>query len=145
MHRQMKAERDRRARILTAEGHKQAEILEAEGQKQAAILKAEGEAEAIQKVAEAEKYRERTIALGEAEAIESVFAAIHQQQPTPELIALKYLEALQRMADGESTKIFLPYEATGILSSLAGIGELWNGHTMSEPEAQDLEPIPVHT
>lgn len=138
MHRQMKAERDRRAAILTAEGHKQGEILEAEGSKQsailraegdreAAILKAEGEAEGIKRVAEAEKYRERTIATGEAQAIKSVFAAIHEGKPSKELIALKYLEALEKMGDGQATKVFLPYEATGILSSLAGIGEVLQG------------------
>jgi regulator of protease activity HflC (stomatin/prohibitin superfamily) len=135
MHRQMKAERDKRARILTSEGQKQADVLEAEGRKQAAILEAEGlreakileaqaEAEAIVKVAEAEKFRERTIALGEAEAIDSVFAAIHKSNPTQELIALKYLETLSAMADGKATKMFLPYEASGILSSLAGISEI---------------------
>jgi regulator of protease activity HflC (stomatin/prohibitin superfamily) len=135
MHRQMKAERDKRARILTSEGQKQADILEAEGRKQAAILEAEGlkeakileaqaEAEAIMKVAEAEKFRERTIALGEAEAIESVFAAIHAGKPSQELIALQYLEALKKMAEGQATKMFLPYEASGILSSLACIGEI---------------------
>ncbi len=135
MHRQMKAERDKRARILTSEGQKQADILEAEGSKEAAILEAEGhkqarileaqaEAEAIKQVAESEKFREITIALGEAEAIEAVFAAIHQGKPNQELIALQYLEALKKMADGQATKLFLPYEASGILSSLAGIGEI---------------------
>ena len=147
MHRQMKAERDRRARILTSEGQKQADILEAEGRKQAAILEAEGhkeakileaqaEAETISRVAEAEKFRERTIALGEAEAIEAVFAAIHQGNPTQDVIALKYLETLQAMADGQATKLYLPYEASGILSSLAGIGE------MIKDEA--APPIPEH-
>ncbi len=125
MHRQMKAERDRRASILTAEGHRESSILEAEGQKRAAILKAEGDAEALKKVAEGEKHRARTIAEGEAEAIESVFAAIQAQTPSPELIAIKYLETLQKVADGKATKVFLPYEASGVLSSLAGIGEIW--------------------
>ncbi len=135
MHRQMKAERDRRATILTAEGHKQAEILEAEGAKQAAILKAEGEARAIKQVAEAEKYREITIANGESEAIKVVFAAIHEGQPNNELIALKYLEALQKMADGQATKVFLPYEASGILGSLAGISEIFRGKDTAQPSA----------
>jgi regulator of protease activity HflC (stomatin/prohibitin superfamily) len=113
MHRQMKAERDRRAMILEAEGHKQS-----------AILKAEGEAEAIKKVADANKYQKLTVAKGEAEAIQTVFGAIHQGNPTNDLIAIKYLEALQKIADGQSTKVFLPYEASGILGSIAGIGEL---------------------
>jgi regulator of protease activity HflC (stomatin/prohibitin superfamily) len=113
MHRQMKAERDRRAMIL-----------EAEGQKRSAILKAEGEAEAIKKVADANKYQKLTVAKGEAEAIETVFGAIHNGKPTNDLIAIKYLEALQRIADGKATKVFLPYEASGVLGSIAGIGEL---------------------
>jgi len=113
MHRQMKAERDRRAMIL-----------EAEGQKRSAILKAEGQAEAIKKVADANKYEKLTVAKGEAEAVETVYNAIHNGRPTNDLIAIKYLEALQKIADGKATKIFLPFEATGILGSVAGIGEL---------------------
>jgi regulator of protease activity HflC (stomatin/prohibitin superfamily) len=113
MHRQMKAERDRRAMILEAEGHKQS-----------AILKAEGEAEAIKKVADANKYQKLTVAKGEAEAIQTVFGAIHEGNPTNDLIAIKYLEALQKIADGQATKVFLPLEASGILGSIAGIGEL---------------------
>lgn len=113
MHRQMKAERDRRAMIL-----------EAEGQKRSAILKAEGQAEAIKKVADANKYEKLTVAKGEAEAVERVFEAIHNGNPTNDLIAIKYLEALQKIADGKASKVFLPYEASGILSSIAGIGEI---------------------
>jgi regulator of protease activity HflC (stomatin/prohibitin superfamily) len=113
MHRQMKAERERRAMIL-----------EAEGQKRSAVLKAEGQAEAIKKVADAEKYEKLTVAKGEAEAIETVYGAIHKGKPTNDLIAIKYLEALQKMADGQATKIFLPYEASGILGSIAGVSEL---------------------
>ncbi len=124
MHRQMKAERDRRAIILEAEGHKRSAILEAEGQKEAAILRAEGEAEAIKRVADADKYQKLTVAQGEGEAIETVFGAIHKGDPTNDLIAVRYLEALQKIADGQATKIFLPYEASGVLGSIAGIGEL---------------------
>jgi regulator of protease activity HflC (stomatin/prohibitin superfamily) len=113
MHRQMKAERDRRAMIL-----------EAEGQKKSAILKAEGQAEAIKKVADADKYEKLTVAKGEAEAIETVYGAIHKGRPTNDLIAIKYLEALQKIADGKATKVFLPFEASGVLGSIAGIGEL---------------------
>jgi regulator of protease activity HflC (stomatin/prohibitin superfamily) len=113
MHRQMKAERERRAVIL-----------EAEGQKKSAILRAEGEAEAIKKVADAERYKRLTVAKGEGEAIQTVFNAIHEGRPTNDLIAIKYLEALQNIADGQATKIFLPMEASGILGSIAGIGEL---------------------
>ncbi|UCE19106.1 MAG: SPFH/Band 7/PHB domain protein [Gemmatimonadota bacterium] len=121
MHRQMKAERDRRAMIL-----------EAEGQKRSAILKAEGEAEAIKKVADAEKYQKLTVAQGEAEAISTVYKAIHDGNPTNDLIAIKYLEALQKIADGKAAKIFLPFEASGVLGSIAGIGELFQEKFSSE-------------
>lgn len=124
MHRQMKAERERRATILEAEGTKRAAILEAEGHKQAAILTAEGKAEAIKRVADADKYEKLTVAQGEAEAIINVFGAIHKGDPTNDLIAIKYLEALQKIADGKATKVFLPLETTGVLGSIAGISEL---------------------
>jgi regulator of protease activity HflC (stomatin/prohibitin superfamily) len=125
MHRQMKAERERRAAILEAEGKKQAAILEAEGLKQSQVLKAEGEAEAIKRVADADKYQKLTVAMGEAQAIETVFSAIHKGNPTNDLIAIKYLEALPKIADGKATKVFLPMETAGILGSIGGIGELF--------------------
>lgn len=124
MSKQMKAERTKRAAILEAEGVKQAQILRAEGERNAAILKAEGEAEAIRKVAEATKFRTVVEAQGQAEAIMSVFKAIHEGAPTNDLIAIKYLDALKEIANGKATKIFLPMEASAILSSLAGIGEV---------------------
>ena len=124
MHRQMKAERECRATILEAEGKKMAAILEAEGYKQAQILSAEGKAEAIKRVADAEKYQKLTVAKGEAEAVITVFGAIHKGDPTNDLIAIKYLEALQGIADGKATKIFLPLETSGVLGSIAGISEL---------------------
>lgn len=125
MHRQMKAERERRAVILEAEGTKKSAILEAEGQKQSQILNAEGEAEAIKRVADADKYEKLTVAQGEAEAIENVFRAIHKGDPTNDLIAIKYLEALQKIADGQATKIYLPLETSGILGSIGGVSELF--------------------
>lgn len=129
MHRQMKAERERRAMIL-----------EAEGEKRSAILKAEGKAEAIKKVADADRYEKLTVAKGEGEAIETVYNAIHEGRPTNDLIAIKYLEALQKMADGQATKIFLPFEASGILASIAGIGEMFKGELPAgEKEAKKEE------
>ncbi|HDS09705.1 MAG TPA: SPFH/Band 7/PHB domain protein, partial [Firmicutes bacterium] len=125
MHRQMKAERDKRAAILSAEGEKMSRINRAEGEKQSQILKAEGEAAAMERVADAEKYKRLTIAKGEAEAIQLVFDAIHSGRPTNDLIAIKYLETLQRVADGKATKIFLPLETSAILGSLGSIGELF--------------------
>lgn len=123
MHRQMKAERDRRAAVLEAEGIKQAQILKADGERQARVLEATGQAEAIERVATAEKFKLLTVAEGEAQAIERVFAAIHNGNPTKDLIAIKYLEALTRMADGKATKLFVPYEASGIVGALAVVAE----------------------
>lgn len=125
MHRQMKAERERRAMILEAEGHKQS-----------AILKAEGEATAIKTVADAEKYKKIAIAKGEGEAIQTVYGAIHDGKPTNDLIAIKYLEALEKIADGKSSKVFLPYETSGILGSIAGIGELFKDGTLKSKHSE---------
>jgi len=125
MHRQMKAERDRRANVTEAEGEKRAAILTAEGVKQARILDAEGQATAIKEVADAEKYQKLTVAEGEGQAIERVFSAIHTGDPTPDLIAIQYLQALQGIADGKATKIYLPMETTAILGSIGAIGEVF--------------------
>ncbi len=133
MSKQMKAERMKRAAILDAEGYKQSQIKKAEGDKQSAILNAEGRAEAIKKVADADKYQTIAIAQGEAQAILSVFNAIHDGNPTNDLLAVKYLEALQKVADGNATKIFLPLETSGVLGSIAGIGELFKD---SEPKKE---------
>ncbi|MGB4611583.1 MAG: SPFH/Band 7/PHB domain protein, partial [Methanothermobacter thermautotrophicus] len=128
--------RMKRAAILEAEGYKQSEIKRAEGDKQAAILEAEGKAEAIKKVADANKYREIAIAEGQAKAILSVFRAMHEGDPTNDIIALKYLEALEKVADGRATKILLPVEATGILGSIAGISEM-----LSDPEDKGVSEV----
>ena len=133
MHRQMKAERDRRALVTEAEGAKRAAILRAEGIKESQVLEAEGQAEAIKRVADAERYQKETVAEGEGRAIERVFTAIHQGDPTPDLIAIRYLEALQGVANGQATKIFLPLDTTGVLGSVAAIGELLKERTEDRP------------
>ena len=127
MHRQMKAERERRAVVTEAEGEKRSAILRAEGVKEAQILQAQGQAQAIKEVAEAEKFQKLTVAEGEGQAIERVFGAIHTGDPTPDLIAIEYLKMLAEVADGQATKLFLPIETAGILGSLGAIGELFNG------------------
>lgn len=138
---QLKAERTKRAAILEAEGYKQSEIKRAEGDKQALILDAEGKAISMQKVADAEKYKKTTIAEGEAKATEITYNAIHTGNPTNDLIAIKYLEALQKVADGNSTKIFLPTEVSGILGSLGGIAELFNDNDIKEKITSDKNKI----
>ncbi len=125
MSKQMKAERVKRATILESEGYKESKIKKAEGDKQSTILAAEAEAEAIRKVADANKYQEVTIANGKAQATETIYNAIHKGNPTNDLIAIKYLEALEKVADGNATKIFLPTEVSGILGSIGGISELF--------------------
>ena len=114
MEKQMRAERDRRAAILTAEGTKQSAILEAEGRRQAAILTAEGDAQA--KILEAD---------AEAKAIETVFAAIHQGDPSQKLLAYKYLQTLPKLAEGESNKLWIiPSELTEAVKNIAeGFGK----------------------
>jgi regulator of protease activity HflC (stomatin/prohibitin superfamily) len=128
MHRQMKAERDRRAIVTEAEGEKRSQILKAEGVKESRILEAQGQAEAIRQVADAERFQLETVAEGEAKAVERVFGAIHTGDPTPDLIAIKYLEALQGVADGKATKLFLPLETSGILGSLGAIAEVFQNN-----------------
>ena len=110
MEKQMRAERDRRAAILTAEGTKQSQILEAEGMRQSEILKAEGDAKAAVLRAQ-----------GEAEAIQTVFNAIHAGNPDSKLLAYQYLQTLPKLAEGESNKLWIiPSELT---EALKGIGQ----------------------
>jgi regulator of protease activity HflC (stomatin/prohibitin superfamily) len=123
MGKQMTAERSKRAEILAAEGEKQAAILRAEGQKQAAVLEAEGRRDAAQRDAEA---RER-LADAEAKATKVVSDAISGGNIAAinYFVAQKYIEAFGKLADSPNQKmIMMPFEATGVVSSLAGIAEL---------------------
>ncbi|MCL2883406.1 MAG: SPFH/Band 7/PHB domain protein [Coriobacteriia bacterium] len=124
MHRQMKAERDRRAMILEAEGDRAAAIARAEGTKQSAILEAEGKATAIKEIAGAERAQRILIAEGEAQAILNVFSAIHEGGPSQDLISVRYLDTLKYVANGNATKIFMPLEMQGLASTVGAIGEL---------------------
>jgi regulator of protease activity HflC (stomatin/prohibitin superfamily) len=117
MHGQMRAEREKRAAVLEADGDRQAQILSAEGQ-----------AEAVKRVADAERYKLEVEATGQGNAITTVFNAIKDAEPDDKLIAIQYLEALKAMANGDATKIFLPYEASGVLGALGGVRELFNDH-----------------
>jgi regulator of protease activity HflC (stomatin/prohibitin superfamily) len=126
MEKQMRAERDRRAAILTAEGYKQSQILSAEGEKQSAILRAEGQREA--QILEAQ---------GEAQAIETVFDAIHRGDADQKLLAYQYLQKLPEIADGEASKLWIiPSEFTQALGRLGSVLE------PGEPKADSKPPEP---
>lgn len=129
MEKQMKAERERRAVILEAEGLKKSAILKAEGGKEAEILKAEGIKQSAILTAEGDAQARIRTAQGEAQAIDLVINAIGTKgQPDKYLIAMKYLDTMQTITSGENNKIvYMPYEATGILSSVDGIKEMFNG------------------
>jgi regulator of protease activity HflC (stomatin/prohibitin superfamily) len=130
MEKQMRAERDRRAVILEAEGLKQSKILEAEGFREAEINKAEGSKRARILVAEGEAEARIKVAQAEAQAINKITESLiaSKGDPTNYLIAIRYIEALKEMVSGKDNKvIYLPYEATGILSSIGGIKEMLEG------------------
>ena len=125
MEKQMNAERNKRALILQAEGERQSAITIAEGQKEAAILQAEadreskirraaGEAEAIKQVAEAK-----------AKEVEMIYSAMKKADPNDKLVQLKSLESLEKIADGEANKVFIPFDATSALGSLGAIKEVF--------------------
>ncbi len=126
MEKQMRAERDRRAAILTAEGFKQSAILTAEGEKQSQILRAEGSAQA--RILEAQ---------GQARAIQQVFAAIHRGKPTQKLLAYQYLQVLPQLARGDSNKMWIiPSELT---DALKGIGNALGGSEQGPMGGDDEE------
>ena len=133
MEKQMKAERERRARILDAEGEKRSRILIAEGLKESAIL----EADAVKE----KKIRE---AKGEAEAILTVQRAnadalrmLNEAAPTDRIIQLKSLEAFGKAADGKATKIIIPSDIQGLAGSVATIKEIWKDDNQQQVEVQE--------
>jgi regulator of protease activity HflC (stomatin/prohibitin superfamily) len=129
MEKQMRAERDRRAAILTAEGTKQSQILTAEGQRQAAILAAEGDAKAAILRAD-----------GESQAIQKVFDAIHKGNPTQRLLAYQYLQTLPKLAEGSSNKLWIIPSEVG--EALKGIGDVL-GRTDSRQAEASEPPAPL--
>lgn len=136
MERQMSAERERREKVLQAHGDREAVETRATGEREAAIRRAEGEAEAIQKVASAEAFKIRTVANAQAEALTMVLNAMKEVGVDDKVLALKSFEALEKIADGQATKVFLPYEATTTFASLGALAELfkdkdYQGHKSS--------------
>ena len=141
MEKQMRAERERRESILQAEGEKQSSILKAEGEKQSAILKAEAKKEAMVREAEGEKQSRILRAEGEAESIrqiaqakaegeatiiKNVFQAMKESDIDDNMLALKSMEALEKLAESDSTKLVLPSETVNFLGSFKGIKEILN-------------------
>ena len=140
MEKQMRAERDRRAAILTAEGIKQSQILTAEGEKQGAILRAEGERQAQILGAQADREAQILQAEGKAKAIETVFGAIHAGNADPKLLAYQYLQTLPEIAQGDANKVWIiPSEfsqAVGrVADMVAGTGSRADGGRPEPPPA----------
>jgi regulator of protease activity HflC (stomatin/prohibitin superfamily) len=136
MEKQMRADRDKRAAILSAEGAKQSAILTAEGARQAAVLRARGEAEAAVVRADAEATAQATRARGEAQAIATVFQAIHEGNPDQRLLAYKYLETLPEIAQGAANKLWIVPSELG--KALEGLGGLFG----AAPAANGQRPLP---
>lgn len=131
MEKQMRAERDRRATILTAEASKKAAILESEGQRDSAVNSAEGEKRSSILLAEGQAEARRRVAEAEAEAIRLVTATVKESggDPTQYLIAVRYVEAMKEMAMNGNKTVFMPYEASGVMSSLGAMKELWKSQS----------------
>jgi regulator of protease activity HflC (stomatin/prohibitin superfamily) len=122
MEKQMRADRDKRAAILTAEGFKQSQILTAEGEKQSAILRAEGAAQAVVVQAKADAEAQAVRATGQSQAIGTVFKAIHDGKPDAELLAYQYLQMLPQIAQGDANKLWIiPSELSKALEGLGGV------------------------
>ena len=128
MEKQMRAERDKRAAILGAEGQRQSQILTAEGDKQSAVLRAEGNRTA--RILKAE---------GEAKAIETVFQAVHRNDPDPKLLAYQYLQTLPQLAQGPNNTFFvIPSEFTAALS---GVTKAFTESLPKSPATRDEAPV----
>ncbi|MGI6164293.1 MAG: SPFH domain-containing protein [Bacillota bacterium] len=124
MEKQMRAERERREAILRAEGEKRSAILKSEGQREAQIQTAEGERQAAILRSQGEAEAIITVQKAKAEAVKMVYLAIKEADPTKEVVAIRSLEALEKVSEGKATKILLPVEAAGVLGALSGIKEI---------------------
>ncbi len=142
MEKQMRADRDKRAAILSAEGHKQSAILTAEGERQAAVLRARGDSEAAVLRAEADAKAQAARARGQAEAITTVFRAIHDGHPDQELLAYQYMQMLPQIAHGDANKLWIVPSEIG--KALEGIGGLLGaaGRQSAAPPAPPRPPAP---
>jgi regulator of protease activity HflC (stomatin/prohibitin superfamily) len=136
MEKQMRADRDKRAAILSAEGAKQSAILTAEGEKQAAVLRAAGEAEAAVVRAEADATAQAARARGQAQAITTVFRAIHEGNPDQRLLAYQYLQMLPQIAQGDANKLWIVPSELG--KALEGMGSFFgNSRDEERPQRPD--------
>ena len=138
MEKQMRADRDKRAAILSAEGSKQSAILTAEGERQAAVLKARGESEATVLRAEAEAKAQAARARGQAEAISTVFEAIHESNPDQRLLAYQYMQMLPQIAQGDANKVWIVPSEIG--KALEGLGGFFSAATASRADGQAPPP-----
>jgi regulator of protease activity HflC (stomatin/prohibitin superfamily) len=141
MEKQMRADRDKRAAILSAEGSKQSAILTAEGERQAAVLRARGESEAVVLRAEADAKAQAVRAKGQAEAISTVFKAIHEGHPDQRLLAYQYMQMLPQIAQGDANKVWIVPSEIG--KALEGLGGLFTGATSqsAEPPGSRSDPV----
>ncbi|MGL5825988.1 MAG: SPFH domain-containing protein [Nocardioides sp.] len=139
MEKQMRADRDKRAAILTAEGQRQSAILTAEGNKQAAILSAEGDRESQILRAEAEREAQILRAQGEGQAIQTVFQAIHDGEPDQSLLAYQYLQMMPKIAEGDANKVWIVPSEIG--RALEGLGSTISGLAPRAP-VSGLAPSP---
>ena len=124
MEKEMNAERNKRALILEAEAQKQSAVTIAEGKKAAAILEAEADREAQIRRAAGEAQAIKSVAEAKAKEITMVYEAIKNANPDDKLVQIKSLEALEEIAKGDANKVFIPFEATGALSSMGAIKEI---------------------
>src|SRR5712675_3310327 len=142
MEKQMRADRDKRAAILSAEGSKQSAILTAEGERQAAVLKARGESEAVVLRAEADATAQAARARGQAEAISTVFKAIHEGNPDQRLLAYQYMQMLPQIAQGDANKVWIVPSEIG--KALEGIGGFFSTAAAARnPDTQGAESAPA--